>query len=146
MDARIQVVLAVMKNGLDRNRSVDEAACFVNLSPSRLRHLFTLETGISPARYLRMLRMEQAKDLLESTSLSILEIVLRVGLQDRSHFEREFKNLYGLTPAQHRARVRFPMLAEAIGSIATSAISQQEWTQNSEARHKKSVVSRNTLQ
>ena len=146
MDTRIQVVLAVMKSGLDHNQSLDEAACFVNLSPSRLRHLFTLETGISPARYLRMLRMERAKDLLESTSLSILEIVLRVGLQDRSHFEREFKNLYGLTPAQHRAHVRFPMLAKAISSIATSAISQQERTQNSRNGNKKPVVSRNTLQ
>jgi len=107
MDPRIQVAIVVMKNSFHRGRSFDEAAGLVNLSTSRLRHLFTLETGITPAHYLRTLRMEQAKVLLESTWLSVLQIALRIGLQDRSHFEREFKRLYGLTPVQHRARVRF---------------------------------------
>lgn len=113
-----------MKNSLHQDRSFDEAADFVNLSASRLRHIFTLETGVSPAQYLRRLRMEQAKELLESTWLSVLQIVLRVGLQDRSHFERQLKRLYGLTPAQHRARSRLTILAKETASIAGSATTQ----------------------
>lgn len=124
MDPRVQIAIAVMKGNLHQDRSFDEAAVFVNLSSSRLRHLFTLETGVSPAQYLRTLRMEHAKELLESTWLSVLQIVLRVGLQDRSHFEREFKRLYGLTPAQHRARSRLTILAKETGSIARSATTQ----------------------
>jgi transcriptional regulator GlxA family with amidase domain len=124
MDPRVQIAIAVMRNNLHQDGSFDDAAEFVNLSQSRLRHLFTLETGISPAQYLRTMRMDQARDLLESTWLSVLQIVLQVGLQDRSHFEREFKRLFGLTPVEHRARSRFPILATEVGSIAGSATSQ----------------------
>src|SRR6266849_1378269 len=121
MDPRVQIAIRMMKNSLQRDGLFDEAACFMNLSPSRLRHLFTLETGISPAHYLRTLRMEQARELLESSWLSVLQIVLRIGLQDRSHVEREFKRLYGLTPTKHRARSRFTILAKETSSIARSA-------------------------
>ena len=68
--------------------------------------------------------MDQARDLLEGTWLSVQQIVLQVGLQDRSHFEREFKRFYGLTPAQHRARARLTILAKGAGSIAGSATTQ----------------------
>ena len=124
MDPRVQIAIAVMKNNLHRDGSFDEAADFLNLSSSRLRHLFTLEMGVSPAQYLRTMRMDQARELLESTWLSVLQIVLRVVLQDRSHFEREFKRFYGLTPAQHRARARLTILAKEAGSIAGSATPQ----------------------
>lgn len=145
MDPRVQIAIAVMKNGLHRDGPFDEAAAFVNLSPSRLRHLFTLVIGVSPGQYLRTLRLEKARDLLESTWLSVLQIALQVGLQDRSHFEREFKRFYGLTPAQYRTRSRFAVLANEISSIAESATIQREWTHNSRNRHKKAIVSQNAF-
>jgi len=74
----------------------------VNLSPSRLRYLFKKETGVAPGHYLRTFRLEQAKELLEKTFLSVKEITRRVGVNDQSHFIREFKKAYGLTPAQYR--------------------------------------------
>jgi AraC family transcriptional regulator of arabinose operon len=140
MDHRVQLAIVVIKNNLHQDGAFDEAADFVNLSPSRLRHLFTSETGVSPAQYLRTLRMDQARQLLESTWLSVLQIVLRVGLQDRSHFEQEFKRIYGLTPAQHRTNSRFTILANEAGSIAGSATLQPQRTHNSRNSHKKAIV------
>jgi transcriptional regulator GlxA family with amidase domain len=114
MDPRIQVAIDLMRSSFHRDGSFDQAACSVNLSPSRLRHLFTLETGISPTHYLRTLRIEEARVLLETTWLTVAQIVLKVGLQDRSHFERQFKSLHGMTPVQHRMRFRFTLLATEI--------------------------------
>lgn len=106
MDPRVQILIAVMKDDLHRKLSVSELARFVNLSRSRLRHLFKTETGMSPAHYLRSLRVERAKELLETTPLSVEQIMLRVGVRDRSHFDREFKKHCGLTPTQYRMATR----------------------------------------
>ena len=59
-----------------------------------------------PIRYLRQLRMERAKDLLESSFLSVKEIAFRVGLNDESHFVRDFKSTYGYSPALYRSQFR----------------------------------------
>jgi AraC-like DNA-binding protein len=57
---------------------------------------------VSPAKYLKTLRMRQAATLLTTTFLSVKEIVRRVGLTDESHFVRDFKRLYGRTPSEYR--------------------------------------------
>lgn len=106
MDPRLQIVTALMKRELHRDLSLNELATAVNLSLSRLHHLFKAETGTSPAQYLRLLRLERARELLESSFLSVKQIVATVGGRDRSHFEREFKKKYGVTPTQYRSSVR----------------------------------------
>ena len=103
MDYRVQLVIAKMKNELHREMSLDELAHSVNLSVSRLHHLFRAGTGMSPARYHRMLRIEKARDLLQTTLLSVKQIRAHLGIDERSHFEREFKKIYGLTPVKYRA-------------------------------------------
>jgi AraC-like DNA-binding protein len=50
--------------------------------------------------------MERAKDLLESSFLSVKEIAYQVGLNDESHFVRDFKSTYGLSPAIYRSHFR----------------------------------------
>lgn len=103
MDKRLQIVIALMKKELQRDISLEELAASVNLSLSRLHHLFKAETGTTPAQYLRNLRMEHARELLEFTFMSVKQIMVSVGVRDRSHFEREFKRMYGLTPTRYRA-------------------------------------------
>jgi YesN/AraC family two-component response regulator len=102
MDARVEKVLARMREEFRRDPSLNEMAEVVNLSPSRLRYLFKKETGVAPAHYLKTFRLEQAKELLKTTFLSVKEIIRSVGVNDQSHFIREFKKSYGLTPAQYR--------------------------------------------
>jgi AraC-like DNA-binding protein len=48
--------------------------------------------------------MRKAKKLLEFTFLNVKEVMNRVGAYDASHFVRDFKRTYGVTPAQYRAR------------------------------------------
>jgi hypothetical protein len=72
---------------------------------------------MSPAKYLKVLRLEQAKTLLEESFLSVKEIRVRVGFGDESHFARDFKTHFGLTPTQYRAR----HLSNDRGGVAVSA-------------------------
>ena len=50
--------------------------------------------------------MERAKNLLESSFLSVKEIAYQVGLNDESHFVRDFKSTYGFTPALYRSHFK----------------------------------------
>lgn len=103
MDYRVQQAIALIRDGSHQKLSVDCLAHAVGLSTSRFQHLFKAETGESPAQYLHRFRMEQARVLLETSRLTIEQILLHTGMKDRSHFEREFKKCYGLTPTQYRA-------------------------------------------
>ena len=95
-----------MREDVRGELSLAEFAQSVNLSVWRLCHIFKSDVGMPPMRYLRGLRMERAKDLLESSFLSVKEIAYRVGLNDESHFVRDFKATYGSSPALYRLHFR----------------------------------------
>ncbi len=102
MDHRVELVISMMEDNLRRDLSLGELAQAVNLSVSRLEHLFKAETGMTPTRYRRLLRIVRAKDLLTTTLLSVKQIRTSVGMDDRRHFEREFKKVCKVTPTQYR--------------------------------------------
>lgn len=102
MDPRVQKVIEVMKENTHRELSPADLAAHAQLSPRRFSSLFRAETGTTPARFLKSLRMQQAKDLLENTFLATREIIRKVGLSNESHFARDFKRYYGVTPGQYR--------------------------------------------
>ena len=96
----------MMREDVAGELSLAEFAQSVNLSVWRLCHIFKSDVGMPPIRYLRLLRMERAKNLLESSFLSVKEIAYQVGLSDESHFVRDFKSTYGYSPALYRSHFR----------------------------------------
>src|SRR4026209_2135718 len=96
----------MMQEDVRGELSLGEFAQSVNLSVWRLCHIFKSDVGMPPIRYLRLLRMERAKDLLESSFLSVKEIAFQVGLNDESHFVRDFKSTYGFSPALYRTHYK----------------------------------------
>jgi|RhiMetdeSRZDD1v2_1073273.scaffolds.fasta_scaffold112482_2 transcriptional regulator GlxA family with amidase domain len=102
MDHRVQSVIDAMQLHLDEPLSVHELARAVNLSPWHLCHIFKSETRRAPLQYLRDLRMQRAKSLLETTFLSVKQVMIEVGVKDESHFVRDFKRIHGLSPAKYR--------------------------------------------
>jgi AraC family transcriptional regulator of arabinose operon len=104
MDARVKHVIELLNREPSRKHSEKTLSKRVNLSPARLRQLFTKDVGLSPIRYLKSLRMKRAAQLLRSSFLSIKEIAFETGSGDTSHFVRGFKVRYGLTPSQFRAK------------------------------------------
>ena len=104
MDQRVQKVITLMEQGFDQQLSVVALARAVNLSPWRLGHIFKSETNVAPQQYLRSLRMEQAKKLLQTTFLSVKQVMTEVGVRDESHFVRDFKSAYGMSPSRFRLK------------------------------------------
>lgn len=91
-----------MRDNLRLELSLTGLAHSVNLSVWRLSHVFRAEVGMSPIQYLKVLRIEKAKHLLETSFLSVKEITHIVGLKDESHFVRDFKKAYGVSPTPYR--------------------------------------------
>jgi two-component system response regulator YesN len=106
MDQRVQVVLELLGESIDNKPAVNELANAVNLSASHLRRVFKAETGIPLNRYLKSLRLQKSKELIEHTFLNMKQIMFAVGVKDKSQFAREFKRLTGFTPTQYAGRFR----------------------------------------
>lgn len=104
MEQRIQIVIALMTDSLCQDIPLEEVAQRLNLSTSRLRHLFKAETGMTPAQYCRALKMQRAKELIETTFLNMKEIMSHVGIKSKNSFIRDFKKINGLTPTRYRAQ------------------------------------------
>ncbi len=83
-------------------------AAALNVSYRTLHRRFDAAAGMAPLAYLQALRVEQAKELLEGTSLSLERVVERVGYSDVPAFRRLFLRSVGLSPAQYRQRFRRP--------------------------------------
>lgn len=103
MDRRVLRVVRLIQENLSRKVTLKEMAQAVSLSTSHLRALFKTETGMTPAQYQKKLRLIEAQRLLETTFLNVQEIMVRVGINDASHFNRDFKTAYGSSPIRYRA-------------------------------------------
>ncbi len=102
MTIKVQSVVEFIQANLDRKLTLDEIGKSVGLSRSHICYLFKSEYNLSSGQYLKMLRMEKAREMLEETFLNIKEIMTKVGIRDQSHFTRDFKRLYGVTPSAYR--------------------------------------------
>jgi transcriptional regulator GlxA family with amidase domain len=65
---------------------------------------FTKATGMSPLEYVHRLRIEEAKQMLETGDAPVETIAGEVGYQDTSFFGRLFRRRVGMTPTQYRRR------------------------------------------
>jgi transcriptional regulator GlxA family with amidase domain len=102
MAERVKRVIELMQDNPSRSFTLGDMAQSVNLSPPYFCYLFKSITGMPPAKYLKSLRLQHAATLLTTTFLSVKEIVRRVGCSDDSHFVRDFKRAYGVTPSAYR--------------------------------------------
>lgn len=87
-----------MQTHFSRNISLAELAQAVHVSPAYLGRLFKRSTGLAPHQFLIQLRVNRAKELLLTKTLSISEVATQVGFADQSHLNRHVKRLLGVTP------------------------------------------------
>jgi AraC-like DNA-binding protein len=87
--------------------SVQEVARRFGLSYRRFLTLFTDEVGLSPKRYCRILRFQQAHALAQRTGqIDWAQLALECGFFDQSHLANEFRRLSGLTPTEYQRKIR----------------------------------------
>jgi len=99
--ARNQVLekaLRVVDSEYRRKLTVSALASAVNVSTSQLTVLFQTSLGISPAKYITRIRLEESKALLLSQQMSIGEIADYLGYSGIQHYSKQFREWFGCSP------------------------------------------------
>ncbi len=86
--------------------TIGELARRVGVNECYLKKDFKDEIGLSIGEYVRKIRMEKARKLIESGIYSILQVSLFVGYSNPSHFSNAFKRYYGRLPSFYASEVR----------------------------------------
>jgi AraC family transcriptional regulator of arabinose operon len=92
----------------DSPRTISDLAAELNLSGSRLQHLFKQTTGFGLGHRLTEQRLQKAALLLTHTRLRIKEIAASVGYEHTSSFTRAFERRFAQTPLAYRRAGRPP--------------------------------------
>ena len=103
-DALIARCQAWLGEHYDESHPVRRMSNLSGLSERSFKRRFRAATGMSPLDYVQALRLEEAKQHLESGGLSIEAIAEAVGYEDPSFFGRLFRRRVGITPAHYRRR------------------------------------------
>ena len=82
--------------------SVPQLAARLFLSPGHFSQRFRREVGVSPAAFVRRLRLEKARALLRDTDWPLARIAEATGFADAAHLARSFRGFYGITPNTFR--------------------------------------------
>lgn len=101
---KIDSVIKYIYNHYNEDLSVDALADYVCLAPSYLSHIFKKETNYNLGKYIKMVRMEKAIDMLENSHEKIVTIAVAVGYQNVSYFCQCFREYYGVSPQKYRAQ------------------------------------------
>jgi AraC-like DNA-binding protein len=94
-------VKSIIETDFDKHYTAAKLAHLAGTNELKLRAAFKIITGKPLYHYWTLIRMERAKNLLETTDLSMKIIANRVGL-DKRNLNRQFKKLTGTTPKQWR--------------------------------------------
>lgn len=100
LDGALRHIRENFRKTLDIN-VLSRQAC---MSRTQLHARFQSAMGMAPMRYLRSLRMEKAKDLLLTTTMTVGEIASAVGYDDQMYFSRVFRSMAGASPTDYRKR------------------------------------------
>lgn len=125
MDAIAKTVWLI-ESGLDREISLDEIAASAGISRFHLTRVFGRSFGRSVISYMRGRRLSEAAKRLACGAPDILSVALDAGYGSHEAFTRAFREEFGVTPADFRARPQSHKLLEPIRmtdfpSIALSA-------------------------
>jgi transcriptional regulator GlxA family with amidase domain len=103
-DDAVRAAEQLLQTGYRKDVSVDSLADTVGMSPRNFLRRFKAATGRLPGAYLRAVRIEIAKAMLECDRASVQSVASAVGYEDVSFFRGLFKRTTGMTPAEYRSR------------------------------------------
>ena len=98
---RIAEAITFITSGVDRQPTLNEIAAHVHLSPFHFQRLFSRWAGVTPKRFLQVLTLERAKQLL-AESRPLLEVSDILGLSSGSRLYDHFVHLEAITPGEFK--------------------------------------------
>jgi transcriptional regulator GlxA family with amidase domain len=97
-----------LRERLDARLGVSSLAARMKMSPRSFARAYVAETGVTPAKALERLRVEAARALIETGSVSLEDVAERSGFGDIERMRRAFRRLYGTPPSALRWTARHP--------------------------------------
>ena len=99
---RLEIVKAqkYVQTHLDKKISLEEVAELLHLNPAYFSRLYKKETQESFITYVTRVKMEKAKEWLETTNKTVEEISYQLGYDNKSYFNKCFKSVFQLAPSQ----------------------------------------------
>lgn len=101
---KLAIAISYIINNYHKDISRDDIASEIQMNPSYFSHLFKARMGQSYVEYLRRLRIEKAKYLLEYTN--DYEVYIKVGYNSSKYFAKVFRRQTGYTPCEYKRMVR----------------------------------------
>ncbi|WP_172297175.1 GlxA family transcriptional regulator [Pseudoruegeria sp. HB172150] len=101
-DAPIRAAQIWIADNYTAENPVRGMAARSGLPSTTFARRFRSATGRRPMDYVQAIRIEEARQLLETSPASVAEVGEQVGFEDAAYFRRLFKKRTGLTPAEHR--------------------------------------------
>ena len=103
---QMAITFELLRSDLGGQISIADLAAACGLSRGYFIHAFKSTTGITPYQWVLTQRVDQARDLLRNSDLSLAEVALTCGFADQSHFTRVFSRLAGASPGSWRRSFR----------------------------------------
>jgi AraC-like DNA-binding protein len=103
-DRGIARAVAFMSEHVTTPLTRDQVARTAGFAPDYFGRLFRREQGITFERYWQKVRIDRAKEMIDSTSLPVDAISRLAGFRTRTHFHAAFKKIVGVTPTRYRRR------------------------------------------
>lgn len=97
---------AYVKRNYRRNLTLSDVARYVRLSPAYFSALFKREQGVGFLRFLREVRLAEARRLLRETDRTVESVANAVGYDDAHYFSRIFTREMGIPPGRYREQQR----------------------------------------
>jgi len=103
---RIARAIERLRKEFDQPLRIDDIARELGMSVSSFYHHFKAITAMSPLQFQKQMRLQQARRLMLGEGLNAASAGYRVGYNDASHFNREYKRLFGLPPLRDVEQLR----------------------------------------
>ncbi|WP_157949908.1 helix-turn-helix domain-containing protein [Vallitalea okinawensis] len=101
-----KVIQVIQDNFINSNFDIQHLEEKTGLSYSHIRRIVKENTGMTYVYYINMLRIEEVKNYLETSDLSIREIAEKVGYNNHQSLSRFFKKFEGITPGEYRKKAK----------------------------------------
>ncbi|MFI0355156.1 AraC family transcriptional regulator N-terminal domain-containing protein [Actinomadura sp. 9N407] len=111
--ARVRRAAAWISAHYTEPLSVEAVAAAAHMSTATLHRHFKAATGMSPLRFQKHLRLQEARRRLVAGGTTAAQVAEAVGYASATQFNREYRRAYGLPPAQDAARLRGRRAVEA---------------------------------
>lgn len=105
-DPRLARVIESILSHPERHHTLELLASVAHMSRSTFARHFEQCFGRTPMEYVRDVRLRQAAQLLQASTLSVDGVASKVGFASRSHFSRAFRNQFGYSPVVFRQQQR----------------------------------------